>query len=282
MTTLDPSNYNDFCILTKIQKISQKYQLPHEDLLNLWDNHQDNPEETPDTKQNKSLPAKIKCFSPYNDGCTANLSKCKRCGLLVCNECRDDYSYGPDCNKCMTEEFIKIELRRRNTREKLKEYRKQELLKAIKAAGLEFRDDSKLYKGYINGDLNTGHTRDKTMWTLDTVIHRMSQVKYLFDHCNMAHELNNYWNSLSDEYEHLKHQARRHNYSFTYTKPFDMAEKHCLKRYGQYPTEWPWLVKQHVDDKQDHKHKFAQTLAVIRSLPGGTDYEHAMTRFYTN
>jgi len=97
----------------------------------------------------------------------------------------------------------------RMTKINQKEKRKKKLKQVLKNSGLELRSDSKLCGGYIEGKI-----KDKT---IPEIVERMCQVKYLFDYCDMKKYLHKYHN-------------------------FDKSERKILKKYGEYPDEWPWLI----------------------------------------
>jgi len=59
--------------------------------------------------------------------------------------------------------------------------RKLDLTNVLEKYGLEFREDSKLCNGYVNGTI-----KDKD---LDWIANRMCQMKYLFEYCNMNEEI---------------------------------------------------------------------------------------------
>jgi hypothetical protein len=96
----------------------------------------------------------------------------------------------------------------------LKEKRKIELTTAIKAAGLIRRSDSKLCDNYIF----TGEP------SLDSVVKRLCEVKYLFDYCGMSEEIRKV----------KKSNKTRENV-------FDIAEVNILRKIGAYPSTFPWM-----------------------------------------
>jgi len=99
--------------------------------------------------------------------------------------------------------------------------------------GLEFRPDSGLCAKYINGD---------TDLSLDYVVQRMCEMKYLYEYCDMksirAQVYNDYVNS-----GYVK------DYEGTITT---QAEKIALQTYsnGTYPLTFPW-EKNKIDDLDD-------------------------------
>jgi hypothetical protein len=113
----------------------------------------------------------------------------------------------------------------KNTVIKNKNERKQGLLVALQANGLKLRKDSKLCNGYIDGTL-----REK--WSIDSIVERMCQMKYLYDYCDMNHA-----------YELAKaRNAEEFNAGYFPDVPIiDLAEDIALeKNGGRYPDVWPW------------------------------------------
>jgi hypothetical protein len=119
-------------------------------------------------------------------------------------------------NKKKEDKRKMLEIKRNEKRDK----RKESLIKHLKNAGLELRDDSQLCENYINGD--------KT-FTIKFIVRRMCEMKYLFEYCR-ANECKN----------ELKNKKR-----YKYYVPFDDLEYYALEKYsnGKYPKEFPWLVK---------------------------------------
>jgi hypothetical protein len=65
--------------------------------------------------------------------------------------------------------------KRRKKKQKC-EKRKTKLVKKLKEASLNFHNDSKLCKLYIE---------NKTDYKINEVVQRMSQIKYLYEYCHM-------------------------------------------------------------------------------------------------
>jgi ribosomal protein L13E len=96
--------------------------------------------------------------------------------------------------------------------------RKVKLIEALKKYGLELRSDSKLCQQYIDG---------VNELSIDEIVERMCEMKYLFDYCNMKHYL---------DYVHT------HKHKFKYSDLFTEAEILALgdKDYCE-DGKWPWL-----------------------------------------
>lgn len=96
--------------------------------------------------------------------------------------------------------------------------RRAQLTNALTAAGLELRADSVLCSNYIlQNDGNIPH-----------IISRMSQMKYLFEYCNirdvMAEIIKSGTFTPAGKYSLLRE-----------------AEKRILEKIGSYPAKFPWL-----------------------------------------
>jgi hypothetical protein len=100
-----------------------------------------------------------------------------------------------------------------------REIRRLELVNALSCKGLELSSDSKLCDGYIDGTI--------TNWTVDAIVERMCQVKYLFDYCHLG--------SYFDKAYKIKRS------SHALDSLFDIAERLALKDYGPYPKFYPWM-----------------------------------------
>jgi len=103
--------------------------------------------------------------------------------------------------------------------------RKTNLIKKLKELGLTLRNDSKLCTEYINGTLKD--------WTVEQIAHRMCQMKYLFDYCDMSQCLEQASKEQNDELTA--------GY-FPDMTVFDQAEYIALKN-KKYPTIFPWILK---------------------------------------
>jgi hypothetical protein len=119
---------------------------------------------------------------------------------------------------------------------------------------LQLRSDSKLCNGYINGTLN------KYQWTVQTIVTRMCEVKFLFDYCNMAYYLNRVHQNAR-KYNEYRYKYRNDDddddeeedddddddddddkYRDNSQELFDEAEIMALRNHcGKYPQQWPWL-----------------------------------------
>lgn len=114
----------------------------------------------------------------------------------------------------------------KQTKQKNLETREKNLKKALKKVGLVMREDSKLCKGYIDGSIKD--------WTIEQIVERMCQMKFLYDYANMDHYIEKAKKSQGEELEA--------GY-FPDMSIFDQAEMYALKKIGGYPNKWPWLKK---------------------------------------
>lgn len=116
----------------------------------------------------------------------------------------------------------------KETKENNINIRRKKLIKALRKMGLEMRRDSKLCEGYIDGSIKD--------WTLEEVVNRMCQMKFLYEYANMKHYL------IKAEYEQMKHFNDDGDDDYIPDIPtHDLAELYALEECGGYPDEWPWL-----------------------------------------
>jgi len=136
------------------------------------------------------------------------------------------------------------------------------LIKKLKEYDLVLRSDSKLCQKYIE--------KGKINMTIDEVVERMCQMKFLFDYCNMQKVLDKV---VQDQCEELEAGY------FPDVPAFDYAEYLILKKIKSYPTEWPWIIE------KINKQKFNSCLEELKLLPpknqfiGGQHYIDALHRF---
>lgn len=104
------------------------------------------------------------------------------------------------------------------------QFRYNKLQQSLHEYKLELRNDSKLCTGYINGTIKD--------WSVDQIVERMCQMKYLFDYCNMNHYL---------EKAHREQREELKAGYFPDCSAFDHAEWMALNKYGKYPQNWPWI-----------------------------------------
>lgn len=102
--------------------------------------------------------------------------------------------------------------------------KKKKLIKALNNYGLELRADSKLCNGYIDGSIKD--------WSIDEIVERMCQMKYLYDYCHMDDCYDKAYKEQQEEYEA--------GY-FPDCSVFEQAEMMALHKCGGYPKQWPWL-----------------------------------------
>lgn len=102
--------------------------------------------------------------------------------------------------------------------------RKAKLIKSLNNYGLELRSDSELCKKYIAGDIKE----------LDDVVHRMCQMKYLYEYCHM------------DECKNIAYKNHIDELNAGYgpdCSVSEAAEFIALNKYSnrKYPDVWPWM-----------------------------------------
>lgn len=110
--------------------------------------------------------------------------------------------------------------------------RKKKLVEELNKYGLVLRSDSRLCAKYINGE--------KIDYTLEGVVERMCQMKYLYDYCQM------------NKYYREAYEFHCEEYRMGYipdVRVSDHAEMMALKAHGGYPEKWPWLVDNTIDNK---------------------------------
>ena len=89
--------------------------------------------------------------------------------------------------------------------------RKLKLTYELNKYNLPFRTDSKLCGEYISGKV--------TNWTLQDIVYRLCQMNYLFT------------------YHDIKTVMKTNNLTI------EEAEEEILKKIGNYPTVWPWMIE---------------------------------------
>ncbi len=102
--------------------------------------------------------------------------------------------------------------------------RRDMLISALDKVGLKIRSDSRLCSGYINGTIKD--------WTLEDIVERMCQMKYLFDYCDMSTYLSS-----------TIHETREYRGYYDKEEVFEMAEHEALQKHGGYPKKYPWINK---------------------------------------
>lgn len=123
--------------------------------------------------------------------------------------------------KIRKEKRKKTEEKKMNARNK----RKEKLIGELSKYKLKLRSDSVLCEKYINGSKE---------FTLDEVVERMCEMKYLFEYCNM--------NACKEE----AFEMQREEFCAGYIPDvpvFEQAEMIALKKYsnGRYPDVFPWM-----------------------------------------
>ena len=130
-------------------------------------------------------------------------------------------------NELQKDKEQKLLERKENAKKKkmeMNDKRKTKLVKVLKEYGLELRNDSKLCNGYIDGTIKD--------LSLNEIVQRMCQMKYLYDYCNMD-------DCCAEAYDYQQEELRA-GY-FPDCTVFEHAELIALKKYGNYPAVWPWL-----------------------------------------
>ena len=103
---------------------------------------------------------------------------------------------------------------RRNAIIEKRNKRKEQLTFELQKVGLHLREDSKLCQRFIDGSI-----KDKSIpW----IVHRMCQVKYLYDYCHMKDRLREF----------------KHTHGYIY---FEEMEDIILQEIGGYPNVFPWI-----------------------------------------
>jgi len=142
------------------------------------------------------------------------------------------YKYDTYDKKSMDEKliFLKNQKKERSERIKTTKMNKQmnrryELESALHKNGVKWRNDSKLCKGYVENTLDSD-------WTIDIIVQRMCEMKYLYEYCNM------------DKYYDKAYESQREELEAGYfpdCSVFELAEMMALEKYGGYPIVFPWL-----------------------------------------
>jgi hypothetical protein len=110
---------------------------------------------------------------------------------------------------------------------KASDKRKEKLIDELYNVGLELRSDSVLCSNYINGKIKNG--------SLDDIVKRMCQMKYLYDYCHMEECKDIAYKNQQDDWKHGYHPD---------CSVSDDAELIALDKYskGKYPVVFPWQV----------------------------------------
>ena len=103
--------------------------------------------------------------------------------------------------------------------------RKELLMKALDARGLDLRSDSALCQKYITGQIELD---------LDWIVQRMCEMKYLYEYCNM---------SDIKKQVYKQYLLEQPNGIYTNYKISEKAEEIALEKYGFYPDVFPWEKK---------------------------------------
>lgn len=112
-------------------------------------------------------------------------------------------------------------IRPRKRRSK-KDIRRDELISALHARGLELRNDSRLCEEYINSGNED----------INYVVKRMCEMKYLHEYIDFNH----YYDLAYDEHKDLLKAG-----FYPDCTVFEEAEEMALKSVGGYPTVFPWF-----------------------------------------
>jgi hypothetical protein len=164
--------------------------------------------------------------NPYRKSSTMSLYKCDEIMKFLQNK----------YNVCSIEKVMdiikQIKIKKEEKKQKYiqnksdqKQRRKYKLLEALQQYGMKLRSDSKLCQGYIDGII-----KDKSV---DWIVNRMCQIKYLYDYCNMKDEI--------EKAKKEQMEERIEGY-FPDCSVFDQAEINILTRIGDYPNQFPWMM----------------------------------------
>ena len=154
--------------------------------------------------------------------------------------------------KCIDREKEERKTKRLIAANKKKDKRRKELTDALAQYDLIIRNDSSLCKGYIDGTI--------TNWTVDEVVNRVAQCRFLFDYCDMKRHLDDVHEQRKEERQQLYEEKRRFRESgdewdsdmeTEEGDPFDDAERRALRSVGGYPDVWPWMEEDDNDDQKD-------------------------------
>ena len=111
-------------------------------------------------------------------------------------------------------------------------YREKQLRRALNKVGLYIRNDSKLCHNWIRGLIEPkwvvpegGVAMIKRPWTLDAVVMKCIEMRWLFDYCDFKFKLHDYLNG--------------HNLTYN-DETFSQACRHFLELYP-VPKALPWL-----------------------------------------
>jgi hypothetical protein len=115
--------------------------------------------------------------------------------------------------------------KRARTKAKKAKDRKAELAAALQRYGLTIRSDSFLCKNY----LAHGATAE---WSLDRVVRRMAEMRFLHDHTDYSSVLSR----IRDEY-----RQNRERYDAQETAEQAESEVVCNLPEGDWPEQWPWM-----------------------------------------
>ena len=181
------------------------------------------------------------CEQYFCDSCPDEIFDMNYCNTIDCYYCKRGYCFNTIilnryCEACVPQSVLdKNEYQERIEKEMDEQYwkikntrpfRLTQLTFLLKQAGLELRDDSKLCKKYINtaeGDPSY-------------IVERMSQMKFLFEYCNMQKVL--------DEVS-LKQEEEWESGYIPDCTVFDEAEYTILEK-TPYPKIWPWQLDKYA------------------------------------
>ena len=150
-----------------------------------------------------------------------------------CLKYKTDEENYPDVRMYLTQErWANIQEKKANREANLAtkiQKRTASLTKALNKVGLILRADSQLCQKYINSTL-------KPMQTINEIVDRMCQMKYLYEYCHM------------EECKGIAYDEHAEEYASGYfpdCSVSDYAELIALKKYsnGSYPAKYPWLLE---------------------------------------
>lgn len=167
----------------------------------------------------------VKCYEVKNPhySCASAMQLFSKTNIIKTFEEKYDIDDDDEFDEKM-EELEQKKLIRSKNKQHVKDERKTKLIKELKKVKVELREDSELCKRYISGTL------DKKVWTLESIVNRMCEMKYLFDYANIKSYMKKAKNIKYGEYDEYDERSL-----------VDIAEELVLEKIGKYPTKWPWL-----------------------------------------
>ncbi len=124
--------------------------------------------------------------------------------------------------------------------------RQTDLIEALNKYQLEYDEKNRLCRSFVEGEVGFGVGVNITT-TMDDIVHRMCQMKFLYDYCHMEYFLNKIQKKDEQSYEisiFRKYFGYKYGNAIYYI--LEKAEKMALDAYGcpsgSYPPHWGWLT----------------------------------------